>query len=62
MNQKAIDKLKKVQEKLENEGINQFNNKSNSSEKITEGLHKYETARKLLFRIGDLQQKLNKKP
>lgn len=61
MNQKQIDELKSVQEKLKQEGMNQFNDKTNSPEKIEEGLTKYSAARKMLYRIGDLQTELNNK-
>ena len=61
MKQKYIDALKKAQQALEKEGIDQFNDKSKSAESIAEGLQKYNASRKLLNRIGDLQQKFNSK-
>lgn len=61
MTQGEIDKLKKVQENLEAEGIRDFNNKSNPPKIIEEGLKKYEASRKLLHRIGDLQDNFNVK-
>jgi hypothetical protein len=47
MTQKGIDKLKTVQETLETEGRNQFNNNSLPYDERQKGLEKYDTARKL---------------
>lgn len=61
MTQAEIDELKAVQEKLEIEGINQFNDKSNPPEVIAEGAGKYSAARKMLHSIGEFQMQLNMK-
>jgi hypothetical protein len=61
MTHKDINKLKAIQETLETEGRNQFNNNSLPYDERQKGLEKHDTARKLLQRIGDLQTGKNLK-
>ena len=61
MTQKDIDNLKAIQEILETEGRNQFNDNYLPYDERQKGLEKYDTARKLLHRLGDLQTDKNLK-